>query len=269
MSYFEFLIKLLCKEKIYKTVLTVVLGIILYKIIIIILHNFLIKGKDGFEKKRRMTIFNLMRNIITYSIYIIILLVLLSIFGVNVTSILASLGILSAVLGLALQDTIKDFINGIAIIADNFFVVGDTIKYKEFQGEVISLGFRTTKIREASGKVMIIANRNISEVVNLSQHKASLFIHIPISYESKKQEVEKVLMKLIEKLKAEKEIAKAEYLGISSFEDSSIVYMMQVECKAGSRYKVERMINGYIKEEADQSKLDIPYQKIEIINQTK
>ena len=44
MSYFEFLIKLLCKEKIYKTVLTVVLGIILYKIIITILHNFLIKG---------------------------------------------------------------------------------------------------------------------------------------------------------------------------------------------------------------------------------
>ena len=55
----------------------------------------------------------------------------------------------------------------------------------------------------------------------------------------------------------EKEIAKTEYLGISSFEDSSIIYMMQVECKAGSRYKVERMINGYIKEEADQSKLDI------------
>ncbi len=269
MSYFEFLIKLLCKEKIYKTVLTVVLGIIIYKIIITILHNFLIKGKDGFEKKRRMTIFNLMRSIITYLIYILILLVLLSIFGVNVTSILASLGILSAVLGLALQDTIKDFINGIAIIADNFFVVGDIIKYNEFQGEVISLGFRTTKIKELSGKVMIIANRNISEVINLSQQKANLFIKISLSYESKKKKVEKALETLVKKLEEEKEIMKAEYLGISAFEDSSVVYMIQADCKAINRDKVERIINGYIKEEVDQSKLDIPYQKIEIINQSK
>lgn len=269
MSYLEFLFHVITEKRVYGPILTILFGIIFYKIFIKILHNILIKGKDGFEKKRRMTIFNLMRNIVTYFIYIIIGLIILSIFGVNVSSILASLGIVSVVLGLALQDTIKDFIGGMFIITDNFFVVGDIIKYNEFQGEVIALGFRTTKIKDNEGRVKIIANRNISEVINLSQQKANIIIKIPSSYEAKRKNVEKVIAKLEEKILLIKGVSKITYLGISKLDDSAIEYSLKVECKTANRWQIERYIYGLIKDEYDLGKIDIPYQKIEIIKEEK
>lgn len=266
MSYLDFLLKIICEKRIYGPILTIIGGLILYKIVIKILHNLLIKGKDSFEKKRRMTIFNLMRSIITYFVYLVIILVILSIFGVNVSSIVASLGIVSVVLGLALQDTLKDFINGIFIITDNFFVVGDIIKYNDFQGEVIALGFRTTKIKNAKGEVKIIANRNISEVVNLSQQRAILYIKIPSSYEAKRKNVEQTIKKLQEEIKNFKNVYKTEYLGIDELLDSSIEYTIKIECKASFQWQIKRDIYGLIKDEYDANKIDIPYQKIEIIN---
>ncbi len=265
MNYFEFILKVICEKRVYGPFLTILFGMMIYKIFIKILHNLLIKGKDGFEKKRRMTIFNLMRNIITYLIYMIILLIILSIFGINVSSILASLGIVSVVLGLALQDTIKDFINGIFIITDNFFVVGDTIKYNDFQGEVIALGFRTTKIKDWEGKVKIIANRNISEVTNLSQQRASLFIRIPSAYEIKKKEVENTIRKIQDRIEQFKGVYKTEYLGISKFADSFTEYTLKVVCKSSDQWQIERDIYGIIKEAYDAKEINIPYQKIEIL----
>lgn len=269
MGYLEFLWNILTEEKVYRTILTVIFGLVFCKVAIKILHNLLIKGKDGYEKKRRMTIFNLMRSIIRYLAYIIMILILLSIFGVNVSSLVASLGIVSVVLGLALQDTIKDFINGVFIITDNFFVVGDTIKYNDFQGEVISLGFRTTKIKDFEGRVKVIANRNISEVINLSQQQTSLYIKVPSSYEVSKKDMEKEILRLKEKIDEYKDALKIEYLGVSSLADSSVYYTLRVDCKIKKSWQLERDIYGLIKEEYDHNHLDIPYQKIEIISENK
>ncbi|MBR2600564.1 mechanosensitive ion channel family protein, partial [Candidatus Saccharibacteria bacterium] len=70
------------------------------------------------QKQRIKTISQMLSSILRYIFLVIILLVILSILGVNVTSLLAGLGILTAVVGLAFQDMIKDFIAGIAIIAE-------------------------------------------------------------------------------------------------------------------------------------------------------
>lgn len=265
MDYLDFLWDIISKKEVYGPIITIILGYIVYKLLMRIIHNLLMKGKDGFEKKRRLTVFNLMRSIITYIFYVIIGVIILSIFGVNVKAVVASLGIASVVLGLALQDTIKDFIGGVFIITDNFFVVGDTIKYNDFQGEVIRIGFRTTKVKSLEGKVLVLANRNVSEVVNLSQEKANIIVNIPISYETKKKDMEKVIDKIITKIGEIEGVKRSKYIGISKFEDSSVVYTISVSCNTSNRWQIERDINGIIKEEHDLKHIDIPYQKIEII----
>ena len=68
-------------------------------------------------------------------------------FGVNVKSILAGLGITAALVGLAFQDLAKDLIAGISIILEDQYEIGDTIEVNGFTGEVVSLGLRTTRIR--------------------------------------------------------------------------------------------------------------------------
>lgn len=95
-------------------------------------------------RQRIKTISQLLSSILRYLFLIIVLLVILSVLGVNVTSLLAGLGIMTAVVGLAFQDMIKDFIAGIAIIVENQFSVGDTViaQADGFKGTVTNIGLK-------------------------------------------------------------------------------------------------------------------------------
>ena len=76
-------------------------------------------------------------------------------------------------------DTSSSLNNGITILIDNFYVVGDVITYDGFTGEVIELGLKTTKVKALSGQVKIISNRNVTEVINLSQKPACFTVEVP------------------------------------------------------------------------------------------
>ena len=125
------------------------------------------------QRQRIKTISQMLSSILRYLFLIIVLLVILSILGVNVTSLLAGLGILTAVIGLAFQDMIKDFIAGIAIIAENQFSVGDTVitQIDGFKGVVTNIGLKTTEITNEKGEVKILANHNIDGLINCSRNQ--------------------------------------------------------------------------------------------------
>jgi len=75
------------------------------------------------------------------------ILMVLEINGINVTSLVAGLGLASAAVGLALQDFLKDGIMGAHIVSDHFFSVGDTVKYNDLAGVIENFNMKTTKIR--------------------------------------------------------------------------------------------------------------------------
>lgn len=122
-------------------------------------------------RQRIKTISQLLSSILKYLFLIIVLLVILSVLGVNVTSLLAGLGIMTAVVGLAFQDMIKDFIAGIAIIVENQFSVGDTViaQADGFKGTVTNIGLKTTEVTDDKGNVKIMANHNIDGLINCSR----------------------------------------------------------------------------------------------------
>ena len=72
----------------------------------------------------------------------------MQIYGVNVNSLVAGLGLVSVVVGLAIQDPLKDIITGVNIITDDYFSLGDVIKVDDVEGKVVQLGVRTTKIKD-------------------------------------------------------------------------------------------------------------------------
>ena len=80
--------------------------------------------------------------------------------------------------GLAMCNALKDIIGGVNIILENYFIVGDMIEYNGFTGEVINFGFKCTKLRNWNNEIMTISNRNINDIVNLSQSKAAILINI-------------------------------------------------------------------------------------------
>jgi len=122
-------------------------------------------------------------------IYTLALLMLISSVGVNVTPLLASLGVGSLALGLALQKSLEDFLAGLLIAADQPIRVGDFIEVGGSEGgTVVSIGWRTTRIRTRSDVVVIVPNSKLSTstVINRSmpQKEVSFQVVVGVAYGS-------------------------------------------------------------------------------------
>ena len=238
----EQVLKFLTQKEVYGVLFIVAAGYIIYKFSGLIFERIINAGKTELEKKKRTTIVKLFQSISKYLVFILIILFALELYGINTKSLIAGLGILGAVLGLALQDTIKDLINGITIILDNFFVVGDIVEYEGFMGEVIELGLKTTKIKALSGQVKIISNRNITEIINLSQKLACFDVMIPTGYQDKIAKVEEVLTSAASDIKKMRNVTDCQFLGIDKLDDSSVNYALRVWCKKGTQWDMKRIV---------------------------
>lgn len=223
------------------------------------------RGRSEFEVKRRKTVVKLFQSIFKWLLAMIGILIVLDFYGVNTRSLITSLGVVGVVLGLALQDTVKDFISGISLILENYLQVGDIVTYNDFTGEVIELGLRVTKIKNADGRVLIIANRNIDSIINLSQKKANIYLNIDTAYEEKQDKVEKVLTKVIETAIEEKVILPdSKYLGVNELDSSSVKYLVQIVCDQTKRYPTRREMLKRIKLAYEKNHIKIPYNQIEV-----
>ena len=255
----------LSKKEVYGLAIIILIGIVIYHFGKILIQKVINSGKDAYERKKRKTIVNLISNIFKYVVLILIGLAILSLYGVDTKALVASLGVVGAVLGLALQDTIKDFISGITIIMDNFFVVGDIVTFNDFTGEVIDMGLKTTKIKKVNGEVLVIANRNIDAIVNISQKPANVVIDIPTAYEEKTTKVEKTIGKILEEIKKIEGVKKEpQYLGISALDDSCVKYEISFLCPQEKQWQIKRDALKIIKTLYDKDKIKIPYTQIEV-----
>ena len=125
-------------------ILYIIIGIIIFKLLKNIINKTTSKKKNlkNYQKQKINTLKILIINIIKYTIITFIILAILSEYGINVKSILAGLGIGTALIGLAFQDLAKDLIAGFSIITESSYEIGDTIEVDNFMGEVISIGLR-------------------------------------------------------------------------------------------------------------------------------
>ncbi len=265
MKFLKKVYDIIMTKQIIGSIITLLIAYILTKILNSIISKILITGKTQFEIKRRKTIIRLLQSIVKYIIYIISLLIILDFYGIDTRSLITSLGIFGAVLGLAMQDTIKDLICGISLILENYLQVGDTVTYNNFTGDVIELGLRTTKIKAFNGEVMIIANRNIDSIINASQRKAHLLIEVDTDYDAPVKKVEEVLTQVIEEAKKEKLIFDDSiYCGINELSSSSVKYLINIHCDQNKRYDIKRNMLKRIKLAYEQNNLKIPYNQIEV-----
>lgn len=265
MEFLEKVLDVIMTKQIFGTAMVILVTFILVSIINKSIEKIMIKGKTNFEVKRRKTIVRLFQSIFKYILIAIAILIILDFYGVDTKSLIASLGIAGVVLGLALQDTVKDLISGTMLILENYLAVGDTVTYNDFTGEVIELGLRTTKIKGANGEVMIVANRNIDTIINASQKKANLYMDIPTAYEEKVEKVEKVLMDVVNQAIEDKVILPdSTYLGVNGLDSSAVNYLINIHCNQDDRYKVKREILKRVKEAYDKNKIKIPYEQIEV-----
>ena len=258
------ILKFIAQKEFYGTIITIIVGYLVYLLIVNILHILINKGRDEFERKKRVTVLNLCDNIVKWIVWVLIIIIVLKIFGVNTTSVLASIGVVGVIIGLALQETVKDVIGGISIILGHYFVVGDTVEYNGFMGTVIDMNLKATKIQKFTGEVKVVANKNIDEIINLSEKKATHLIKIPTAYEEPKEKVEVAIARILVKARNLKAVSVVDYLGIDDFGESCVYYAIRVTCRQDKRWDIKREVLGIIKEEYEACDIKIPYHQVEI-----
>ena len=256
------MLDILKSEKVILPIVYIVIGIILLRIIKFVIDKI---SKNRYVDKKKKTIVSLIKNILKYLVYIFVILSILSVYGVDTSGIIASLGVAGLVIGLALQDIIADFVAGVFILFDDQYIIGDVVEVNGFKGEVIGFGLMSTKIKNATGDVLIISNSSFKELINFSRNNNNLVITLDVAYDTDIDKLEKVLKELEEDvLKMENVVGNYNLLGINEFSTSSIKYLVSVECKANCQYQIKRDYFKLVKRVFDKNKIEIPYNKIDV-----
>jgi small-conductance mechanosensitive channel len=154
------------------------------------------------ERRRRLehdaasaTLFGALDFILRLVLWVLITLVALSNLGVNVTALVAGLGVGGIAVALALQNILSDVLASLSIAADKPFVLGDTIQVDNFVGTVEDVGLKTTRLRSLSGEQLIFANSDLlkSRIRNLRRMTdRRVVVAFGIDYKTPADQVEKV-----------------------------------------------------------------------------
>ena len=263
----KYILDIILIEEVVYPVLIIFAGITIYMILVNSLKKILKLKINIIAERKRKTLYSLIKNILKYLIFIVCSLSILEVYGISTKGIIASIGIVGVVIGLALQDTLKDVLSGSTIIFENHYAIGDTIKIGDFTGKVISLGLKTTKIQAITGEIKIIANRNITEVVNYSLDNSAAILDIKIPYSEDIIVVEKIFSGLYDKIKKDiPNLLSIELLGIDEIDNSVITYKLLIKTISMEQFSIKREILKLIKIEFDKKGINVSYNQVVIRN---
>jgi len=149
----------------------------------------------------------------------------LTIMGVNLGPLLASAGVAGIALGLAAQTIVKDILNGIMIILEDQFNVGDTVRLTGMTGTVESMSLRRTELRDNDGTLYIVPNSQITTVANLSRDYSLATVNIALDFSAPPDPAFAPVF-----------LKDPEVLGVDSIAGSQVVYPVTFKTLATKQY---------------------------------
>ncbi|MBR3134653.1 MAG: mechanosensitive ion channel family protein [Clostridia bacterium] len=247
-------------NKLIQSLIVIIVSFLIYHLI----KHFLLGKKTLNNKmnKKSKTYVKMLVSILRYTFIIVTSLVILQINGIDVSSMLAGVGIVSVIVGLAIQDALKDIIRGISILSDDYFKVGDVVQYGDVEAKVLELGLKTTKIKDIRTlNIISISNRNIEQIQVVSH---SNDIVIPFPYETDIEKADTIISDIIEDIKKLEKIEDSFSKGICELAPSSLNYMINITCKPEDKPQTIRDALKLIVIGLRKHNIEIPFQQIDI-----
>jgi small-conductance mechanosensitive channel len=181
-----------------------------------------------------ITNFGVIAFIVRFLIWIVTLLLLLDNLGVNITTLIASLGIGGVAVALALQNVLGDLFASLSIAIDKPFVVGDFIVVDDLAGTVKHVGLKTTRIQSLSGEELVISNNDLlkSRIRNYKRMaERRIVFGFGVTYDTPPAALEQLASEVrrIIEAQAETRFDRAHFkaLGASSLDFEVVYYMLQ------------------------------------------
>lgn len=162
-----------------KMILIIVIGLLIVKI----LTKYISRYLDKIDTQHSRTIRTVLLSFIRYMTYFFMFTAILSLFGVNVLSIMAIAGIGSVAIGFGAQTFVKDLITGAFILLEEQYQVDDYVVINNFSGRVEEIGLRTTRLRNVdNNEVYIIPNGEIKIVTNKTKDYQKALVNLKVEF---------------------------------------------------------------------------------------
>lgn len=188
--------------------------------------------------------------------------VLLDNLRIDIKPLLAGVGVVGLGLSLAAQNILRDFLNGVFILIEDQFNIGDFIEIGDYAGTVESFTMRATRLRTADGRLVIVPNGTISQVVNNTKEYSVAVVNVGVTYDTDIPRAMDVLRRCAEHLRAENAevvIDNSSVLGIMDFRENDILLRVNTKTLPGEQWGIGRALRLIIKEEFDKEGIEIPF----------
>ncbi len=216
--------------------------------------------------QRSRTLASVLSNLITWSLLLFAVGAVLSELGVAVGALVASAGILGAALGFGAQSLVKDLINGLFIIFEDQFGVGDSVDLGEARGVIENVGLRVTQVRDVNGVLWYVRNGEIIRVGNHSQGWSRVILDIPLSYKVNIEKAREVILEAAKELVKDSRFAKRmlgqpEIWGIESITADQVVMRLVQQVGPQDADDVARELRLRVKKKLDAAKITLASDK--------
>ncbi len=216
------------------------------------------------RRQRATTIGSVLRSGASVVILTVAFTTILSELGVDLGPVLASAGIVGVAVGFGAQNLVKDFLNGIFMLLEDQYGVGDAIDAGPASGIVEAVALRTTRLRSVDGTVWHIRNGEITRIGNQSQGWSRALLDISVAYDTDVDVARRVIKAVADEVWHDEAFGPSvmeepEVWGVERLSDHSIDIRLVVKTLPLEQWKVARELRQRLKVAFDAAGIEIPF----------
>ena len=212
------------------------------------------------------TVANFLSNLVKYALWAMVIVTVLTQFGVETTSILAALGGMALAIGLALQGTLSNVASGVMILVQRPFKIGEAISAGSVTGVVQQIGLFTTELKQFDGLFVMVPNSQLwnQAIINFHRHPIRRFeLVVGIGYGDSMEQARKELLEIA--AADERVLADPEPVAfVASLDDSSVGIGLRVWCATADFAPLGWAITEAAKARFDDVGISIPFPQREV-----
>jgi small-conductance mechanosensitive channel len=170
----------------------------------------------------------------------------------NLGPLLASAGVAGVAIGLAAQTIVKDVLNGILILVEDQYNVGDVVTLAGMTGTVDSMTLRKTTVRGFDGTLYIIPNSQITNVANQSRDFSVSTLNVSVDFSANPDQVIPLLKKIALEVRNEPAfkdvfVADPQVFGVDSIKGTEVIYPIQIRTLPRKQFEAMREMQRRIR----------------------
>lgn len=199
------------------------------------------------RKQRAQTINSVLQSAASITIFTVALLMIFGSLGIQLAPVIASAGIVGVALGFGAQNMVKDFLNGIFMILEDQYGIGDVVDLGAATGTIEAVGLRTTRLRDVEGVVWYVRNGEVVRVGNKSQGTANVVVDMPVAHGTDLQHAQQLMREVLAQLTVETDpqetyLDDPQVLGVESVTPIAITLRATLTTAPAARWQVAREV---------------------------